>query len=194
MKLSFNAAVIVNFATVLAATIATRNTVAIVSDKLPSSKYFRHPYHRRYLDEDINMEDELNNLFDVTGSCLFFAGQNSLYNNSNNKNQESFFSCAEFHGDAWNYNKMVEYCTRKPNSTLTIDEECPSEHYSSSSKLELIAGWCYLEITEGNGTMIEATPMLITTPTTSNCSGNKNECEIVIGGIFKTSATCYIGM
>jgi len=85
---------------------------------------------------------------------------------------------------------MVNYCSNKYNSTLTIKEECPS-NYSLSLELEIIIGWCHVEeVIEGNITLIQVTPMVTIASPTNNCSDNQRECESVIGGIFKTTSEC----
>ena len=189
MKITFVAA-IVNFIVTLAVTNTAASADASAAAPAASRNKFQASvlsesfvYHRRFLAKDIN--DTLDEVSAVMGSCLFVADHNNTpYNNTSQVS-----SCTEFHGDDfWNDDKMAEYCALKPNSTLIVEEECPFKH-PLSFQFEFMVDWCYFEeVNDDNITMIEATPM-ITIPN-SNCSDNQKECESVMEGIFKTSSAC----
>jgi len=197
------------FVILLASSSYTSATANTSNDKLPSlslslssSNYLRS-YDNRILDDkednindgeddddDDGDDDEASDAVSVVmGSCLFFSDHqnNTPYNNN------SLSSCTKFYGEAdvWDYDKMVNYCSHKYNSTFKSNEECPS-HNSVSSELENIVGWCHVEkINKGNVTLIEVTPMVaITSITSNNCSDNQRECESVMGGIFKPTSEC----
>jgi len=187
----------VGFFAIFLATASNTSTTATVSnnEKLSSSSSSSNyipSYHSRFLydnEDNINDDDESDASDEVSvvmGSCLFFTDH---HNTSPSNHNNSVSTCTEFYGDdVWNYDNMVAYCASKSNSTLTVDEECPSKQLLSS-EFEVTVGWCYIqEVTKGNVTMMKVTPMVALS--TSNCSDNQEECESVMGGTFETTPDC----